>query len=363
MKLKKFVSVLLVVLTLAFGMTFLAACQQPDPPETPGGETGGGSGGSTTVQTTDVSVYAPDGAPALALAQLMSEDMTFSTSSAKYNVDYNVVAPTTIQTYVSGNNQADLCVLPINAAAKVLGTGSTYKMLGVVTHGNIFIITADGEAAQLTTENLSSLIGKKVGSIQLGNVVGLTLKLVLQQNDIPYVTGTDPSAAADPNAVNLYNITDPTTISPALPYDYMVAAEPVISAKTSTGALKVVGNLQTLYGEGGYPQAVLVAKADFINGNKAFVEAFIEAMQENVDWLAAQTTSAETVIAAIQKGLPDGASPTFNAKNLTKTVIANCSIRFDSAADSKQEVKDFLAKLSEVAGETYTVSDNFFYAG
>ena len=70
----------------------------------------------------------PDGAPALAMAQLMvSESDTES---------YHVVDSSTIQTYVTGENpKADLCILPLNLASKLLGTGETYQMLGTVTHG------------------------------------------------------------------------------------------------------------------------------------------------------------------------------------------------------------------------------------
>ena len=79
----------------------------------------------------------PDGAPALALAQLMSENMQFGGT-----VNYSVVNANTIQTYVTGENpQAELCVLPVNAAAMALGSGENYKMLGTVTHGNIYILS------------------------------------------------------------------------------------------------------------------------------------------------------------------------------------------------------------------------------
>ena len=87
----------------------------------------------------DADVYAPDGAPALALAQLMKEEMQFSGS-----VRYHVVAATTIQTYVTGEDpQAELCVIPVNAAAQLLGSGEKYVMLGTVTHGNIYILCID----------------------------------------------------------------------------------------------------------------------------------------------------------------------------------------------------------------------------
>ena len=112
---KKILAVVLGAILLCTGVFALSACGN-DKPE----------GG------TQVSVYAPDGAPALALAQLMSEDMQFGGT-----VTYNVVAADTIQTYVTGNApKADIAVLPVNAAAMLLGKGDAYQMLGAVTHGN-----------------------------------------------------------------------------------------------------------------------------------------------------------------------------------------------------------------------------------
>ena len=306
----------------------------------------------------DADVYAPDGAPALALAQLMKEEMQFSGS-----VRYHVVAATTIQTYVTGEDpQAELCVIPVNAAAQLLGSGEKYVMLGTVTHGNIYILS-NTEKTPLTADNLDTLIGKVVGSIQLTNVVGLTLRLVLEQNDIAYTIIEDVSQKKD-DVVNIINIPDPATmITGTANFDYMVAAEPVVSTKTGAIAtLEVVGDLQELYGEGGYPQAVLVAKADFAEKNEQFIQDFIQAVEENAAWIMADSTESATIVDAVASHLPEGSTPTFKTANLTKGVIENCAIRFQSAIDSKEEVKSFLSKLSGVSNVQYNVADSFFYS-
>lgn len=120
----------------------------------------------------------PDGAPALSLVNAVSkEDSHF---------DYHVVDSATIQTYVTGNRPtADFCVLPVNAASKLLGNGETYQMLGTVTNGNLYFLST-GDNAVLSADNLSSLAGKRIGVIQLTNVPGLTLQVVLKQAGIEY---------------------------------------------------------------------------------------------------------------------------------------------------------------------------------
>ena len=342
---KRALTVFLSAMMLVSGAAAFAACSQEE----------------------TIDVYAPDGAPALALAQLMDEEMQFG---SERRVEYNVVAASTIQTYVQGDEQAELCVMPLNAAAQLLGKGGEYQMLGTVTHGNIYVLSAASKNyAELSAGNLKEqLPGKTIGCIQLQQVVGLTLRIVLQEAGLTKTQIIeDVSQATDADTVYLLNISDPSTmINPSAEYDYMVAAEPVVSVKINStkGALKEVGDLQALYGgENGWPQAVLVAKTSFIEENAGFIDSFIAAMEANAQWLAAEDTDAQTVIDAIAAHLPDGSSPTLTAGNLTKDVIARCAIRFEGAQSCKEEVNRFLASLSDVSSQDFSVNEGFFFAG
>lgn len=349
---KKFLVCLLAVCMLAFGAVAFTACE---------GENA-------------VDVYMPDGAPALSMAEMLHENTDFSDtlsddSAYTEGASYNVVAATTIQTYVTGDEpQAELAVIPVNAAAQLLGDGETYQMLATLTHGNIYFLSAKYPAVRLTVSNLSALVGKKVGCIQLSNVVGLTLRAVLYANNVPYVIKEDSAAEADPEVVNLFNISDPANeITPAANFDYMVAAEPAVSAKvkatagnTAGAQLIVVGDLQELYGQGGYPQAVLVAKKSFIEAEPAFIAAFTAAVAESCEWVNAADVDIASVVAAVSSHLAEDATPSFNANNLTAEVIGNCAIEYVSAADSREEVTAFLAKLGNV-GANLSVEDDFFY--
>ena len=302
-----------------------------------------------------VEYYMPDGAPALSMAKMMHE--------ASDSSSYHVVEASTIKTYVTGEApKADVCVLPLNLASNLLGTGETYQMLGTVTHGNLYMLSTNDSVKYETGESLSGLIGKKVGVIQLANVPGLTFKAILNDNNIAWQE-MNADTPYDETKVNLIGIADPATgVSPATGYDVYVAAEPLVSVKTANTSLKEVGDLQALYGgENGYPQAVVVAKSSFIAENVEWVNDFVEkTMPAAAEWL--KEAEAETVISAIASCLPTGQTPTFNAKNLTKDVISRCGIRFVSAKDSKAEVNAFLAKLIEINPKAAkTVSDAFFY--
>lgn len=134
-----------------------------------------------TLPEEEITVYMPDGAPALALAKMMSVD------TDEDGVTYKVVDPSLISsvlTYEDESKNADMCVLPVTAASKLLGKGDKYKMVGVVTHGNLFLISKTGEV--LTAENMASLKGKTIGVLKINEVPGLTLKAVLNKYDIPF---------------------------------------------------------------------------------------------------------------------------------------------------------------------------------
>ena len=304
-------------------------------------------------------VYAPDGAPALALANAVNED------DDRY--DFRIVASNAITAQVQGEEPAaDFCILPVNVAAKLLGKGETYQMLGTVTNGNMYLLTTGGNPG-ITTDNLSSLVGKTVGVVQLNNVPGLTFQAVLSRNDIDYqILGNDIEAASD--KVNLQAFADASTVTPASGCDYYLCPEPAATGKingtaSSANPFKLAGSLQTLYdGENGYPQAVLVAKTSVIEEAKSVVDTFITYMEGSADFLA--SASAADVVALLEDCYTEGMTPSLNANNLNATVIANCSVYFTAAQDCKSRVNAFLAELIDLNAEfTSAVSDSFYYAG
>lgn len=130
-----------------------------------------------------VSVYAPDGAPALGIANLLAGEGELSGSS---EVSYQIVDASLIQTFVTGTDpKADICVLPVNLAVKLLGAGNKYKLVGTLTHGNLYLASTD--STKITIDNLGSLKGKTVGVVNLAAVPGLTFKLILKNNGIDFV--------------------------------------------------------------------------------------------------------------------------------------------------------------------------------
>lgn len=295
-----------------------------------------------------IQIYMPDGAPALAFSELMASD-----NQLGREVSYNVVAAEAIGPFVA-QETADAALLPVNAASKLVGSGEKYKLLSVNTHGNLFVIGKE-EAA-----DVNALKGKKVGVVNLANVPGLTFQAILKDKGISYVTDANVLTAENVLLVGIEGgeIAGRLNAAGENKLDFVVAPEPAVSTVTGkVPAIKVRLSLQDLWGGEGYPQAVLVAKTELAD-DKEFVKNLLDALVSSAEWVK---THAADAVTAISSHLAEGVNPSFGAANLTETVIANCNIRVEKAADAKQSVKDYIAKIKEInaqsAGE---LKDEFF---
>lgn len=295
----------------------------------------------------EVTVYMPDGAPSMAFAAMMKDD------KADDGVTYKVVDPKLIKnavTYKQESDNADLCVLPVTAAAKLLGSGERYQMLGAVTHGNLYLI-AKGNTVY-TAENLNGLIGKTVGVLQIAEVPGLTLKSVLSALELPYqeVTSVE-NAAAD--KINLLPLSGAGDVGALQGVETYLLGEPAVSAKVKTlQGYTIAGDLQVLYGgENGYPQAVLVAKKSLLESRKAWVEDFVDDVAAASAWLSA-ATGAE-IVSAVTSHLADKEyQSTLKPAMLQQETVSRCGVYFTSAKACQAEVNAYLTGIGNVDGKT-----------
>ncbi len=292
-------------------------------------------------------VYMPDGAPALALGLPMYEN------NDRDGVEYHVVSAQVIQTYVTGNQpEADVCVLPVNLAAKLLGSGEAYQMAGVVTHGNMYFLAEENTV--YTEENLSGLVGKTLGVVQLNNVPGLTLKIALNEHGVPF-NDMSSGGEARSDAVNL----KPVNPNGLIGADVYLVPSPEADKHVENTAMEFVGDLQAIYGNG-YPQAVIVAKKSVIESRGEWVESLLSKIDENTEWL--KTAPKNTVTNAVAGCLADGLTPKFTAESLTDGAIARSGVWFQYMnAQTVLEVEGFLQKMVEIDSTKAAVPNRDFY--
>lgn len=260
---KKFLSVILSVMLIMSACALVACNNNTENPD--------------NTENVSISIVAPDGAPALSLAKLMNDDNQFGAK-----VTYKVVNASDITKHIAGaGEKADVALVPVNAASKILASGNEYKGVATVTHGNLYMLTKDG--TEINKDNLSSLKGKTVAVVNIANVPGLTFKAILKKNNIEF---TEDESEKSEEKVYLAGIAG-TDIAPSLvkgTADYVVAPEPAVSTVTSAKPIiKKAAALHDIYGA--YPQAVMVVKASVLEKNKNLIKKIYDAMVENQQWI------------------------------------------------------------------------------
>ncbi|MBE5744877.1 MAG: ABC transporter substrate-binding protein [Clostridiales bacterium] len=312
----------------------------------------------------EITVYMPDGAPALAFAGLMHED------TAEDGVSYYVTNAAQIASKVSYNNMednADFCVLPLTAATAKVGNGERYQMVGAVTHGNLYMISKNADITY-SVDNLSSLIGKKVGVLQLASTPGMMFKSMLKKNGVAYndLTGGGELAA---DKINLTPIVIPEGAKPAQILNGMIGqgvnvfvmAEPAVTA-LKNGGFVTVGDVQALYDVNGFTQAVLVAKKSLLETHTDWVKDFLDDINNSADWALSQ--SGETLVNAVQTHMEDSTAKTsLNAATLGGEVVARSGVRFEATSICKAKTEDFLQIAKSVESKTAIPNENFYWIG
>ena len=330
---------LALVLTVFFAFSF-AACN--DDRTTPGGEDG---------NTQTYEIYMPDGAPALAMAKLIKDDEQFGET-----VHYTVVAAANIGASVL-QKKADAAIMPVTAASKIIGSGEEYVMLGVVTHGNIYVMSSG------SVSSLADLKGQVIGVIGQGQVPDVTFRALLDKNAIGYeVVDANQTPAAD--KVGIRYFADASVLLPVMKTGQLangLLPEPAATKITTMNpdvSMKI--DIQEVYG-GDYPQAVLVAKKSITESDPAFLKALMTAIEENAEWISENAENAASAVDAINSALAEGVTPSLSKDAINKAVVENCNIYLQLAADAKTSVNEYLAAMKAVDGDSASaVSDAFF---
>lgn len=287
-----------------------------------------------------ISVYMPDGAPALAMAKIITENNQFDRE-----VEYNVVPANEIQTSVA-SKKAGLSLLPVNIASKVAGDGENYKLISVNTHGNLYVV------GMTDTSDINDLKGKKVAVVNLSNVPGLTFRTILDDKGIDYTLNSDGTPSA--NEISLVNQANVAQFLNGT-FDYIVAPEPAVSTILSKRQnSKILFDLNTLYG-GDYPQAVLLARTDVYKDTK-FINAFLAELEKNNAWLKENNENkslAESAMAALFE------TTSITANLITDDIVDRCNIKVTKGSNAKTLVNTYISKIIGLGADGVSVASEF----
>lgn len=300
---------LLMILCSAF---LLAGCTTSNPSNT--------STSTPEVKTEPVvlKVIAPRGATALPLIPVIKDetaDVTF--------VDGTDVIQAA---FVNPNPEYSVIVAPTNLGAKLAIAGKTnYKMLGIITWGNLYLVGEDENA--LSKEGTLAAFGE-------GAVPGLVFEAT-NKNIVPTVTYyngvADAQAALISGNANVALLAEPA------------ATATIAKMKDQGKEVKIIGDLQkefaTISGSEGYPQAAIYVLEDKYNENKEFYDQFITTIRdyvENVNDSTMETLKSDiNAITPEELGVP-------NAEIVSKT-WTRMNIRYVAANESIEQLNAFLS--------------------
>lgn len=327
---KKLLTVFLSLLLIACGAFAFTACEKKN------------EEGSTTVK-----ISIPDGTPALALAQVISEGVAIE----GYKTEIGFAAADVIAANLA-KNATDLAILPTVSGAKIYQSGAKIKLVSTNVFGNLFIVGVNSAVT-----SLEGLIGKVV-YVTTGTTIQM-FKAILNANEIESVE----SGQAVAGKVAYSSYAQASDVIPLMvkadkegTEAYGVFGEPqVTQLKGKTENERVVVDFQAewkdMTGFDGYPQASLFVTDSFAAAHKQYVTAFTEKLKTNAEWL----NNADN-IAKFQTSIADMGS-TLASLTLTTETILNCNLGFQSAASVKESVKDYVPRLGGTAPD-----DGFFYA-
>ena len=295
--------------------------------------------------------YAPDGAPALAIAKFIKENENFG---EEYEFSYSVVSSDKIGGIMQ-KGTGDFIIMPVNAASKLYkaDADNPYKMVSVLTHGNLYIMSK-------SDSTLESLKSKVVGVIGQGLVPDLTFKYVLKKASIEYVV----SDSAENGKVALRYFASASDLIPMLKQGKLTTGllpEPAATKLASMdSSYSVRIDLQSAYDaeKQAYPQAVLMVKSSVLEKNPNLADKIENAFKDVRHWLYENYLQAAEAVAG---ALAEGVTPSLTEDNLNADVIDNCKIYWQSAADAKNDVTAYINAIREI-GETAAnaVTDEFF---
>lgn len=293
-----------------------------------------------TTDETELALYVPDGAPALAVASLFE-----SNKIAGKSLKLTITTGANVQAKVL-NGEADIVVCPTNMAATLYNKGVDYKLISANVFGLLYLVGNKPAAS------LNDLVGKVVHSIGKNNTPEFVFKKILANANIEYV---DSDVAVEGKvAIRYYEAG--SEIIPLLKsgnVDYAILGEPAV---TKAGVTELF-DLQALWKQAtnldeSYPQAGVFVKSALLEDTK-FIDGLLKALGDNTQYL--QDNSDKIASLLVTNGSND-----FNGTTFTANTLARCNIRCIKATDCKAQLTAYFNAIATI-NTSFTLPDDGFY--
>ena len=294
-----------------------------------------------------VKVMAPDGAPGIVVAKMVSEGKIYGKT-----LDVEIVAGAEQISANVASGAADIAVMPINLASKLYNGGVKIKLVSVNVFGSLYMV------GKQDLSSLSELKGKIVYNIGKGGTPDLTLKYILKNNGIEFVE----SETAVDGKVALQYVSAASELIPLLKTDradFGIMGEPAVTNCNNAAGTKTVVDIQAewkkITGED-YTQAGLVV-SEKLAENKYFMSALCKVLEANAEWCNANAASIKSLLNGVGSSLK---------LEYTPELLARCNVGYGSLSlvENKNEVESYLSVLMgfnpKVIGDKLP-DDGFYY--
>lgn len=287
-----------------------------------------------------VQIYVPDGAPALAVANLFVTDKL-----AGRSVSVTITTGADVQAKVL-NGEADVVVCPTNMAASLYNKGVGYSLVSVNLFGLLYLV------GSRSAQSLNDLVGSVVHSIGKNNTPEFVFKKILTANGIEYV---ESDTAVDGKvAIRYYGAGG--EIIPRLKsgdITYAILGEPAVTKSAVTELF----DLQSLWGaatglDNGYPQAGVFVKNGLL-ADAGFVDKLLQAMQDNTQYVVNNADSLADMLTA-------NGSNDFNGTVFTAATLERCNIRCVKASECKAQLAAYFYAIATVNPSFALPNDGFY---
>lgn len=324
---KQFLALLLI---LAIAATIFVACA-PTEPDNPDDTT-----------PFDVSVVVPDGAPAMAVANVID-----SGKIGEHKATVTLASGERVIEQLS-KGEVDVAVAPTNAAVKICATGDQYQLFTVNVFGLMYVI------GYQNATSLADLAGKKVLSIGKANTGEYLFKTLLTKAGVAF---------EGENAVDISYYSDGSEAGQLLlagKGDFALLGEPaatnfIAKAAQQGKTLYRVFDLQQLWKTAtesqdlGYPQASVVVKKELLK-DEDFVKALYDTLCANEQFLQENVGRLKDILV--------GAGSKITA-NYTADIVARCNLRTVKACSQKQAIATYLGEFGSAFAQM--LSDKIYY--
>lgn len=306
------------------------------------------------VNEQQLSLYVPDGAPALAVASILqSEKIGNHAVTADILPGDSLLAKCT-------SGEADVAIVPLNMAAKVCSApNSNYQIFAITSQGLLYVV------GNQQIEQPSQLVGKQLYSIGQSNTPEFVFKKILSAQNLPFVNMADKDSALDSDKVNFKFEADGSAIIPLLlsgKANFALLGEPAVSnllakAQQQGKDMYRLFDVQTLWQQAtqsankGYPLSCMIVKKSLLQSS-SFAKSLFSALQQNKQFLSSNLTN-------LSKLLTENGS--LLTVEYTQEIVDRCNIVAIKAKDVKQDVDTYLANFGAMSS-LLPLDDGVYYS-